>query len=134
MSVFKRKRPEPGPFIHTNDCAILRADPDAQIPWNEVDTGVWEARCQCGRQYFHEPARDEQARQDPLDPALARHAPPCERASVSEPDMLRLALKVTEKDGYWYVQCASCTAGWQVPFFAEEGVEARRDRGVTSAP
>jgi hypothetical protein len=124
MSVFKRKRPEPGQFVHTDDCPILRADPDASIPWNEVETDVWEARCQCGRQYFHEPDRDERARQDPLDPALARHAPECERASVIEPDVLRLILKVTEKDGYWYVQCGSCTSGWQVPF--------RRDR-VTSA-
>jgi hypothetical protein len=27
-------------------------------------------------------------------------------------------LKVRERDGYWWVECGSCEAGWQVPFYA----------------
>jgi hypothetical protein len=34
----------------------------------------------------------------------------------------RYIRKVTEKDSYWWVECAGCSGCWQVPFFAEESV------------
>jgi hypothetical protein len=33
--------------------------------------------------------------------------------------MIRAILRVTDKDGYSWVQCNSCEAGWQVRYYAE---------------
>jgi len=38
--------------------------------------------------------------------------------------VLRYIQKVTEKDSYWWVECAGCSGCWQVPFFAEERLAA----------
>lgn len=40
------------PFTHSDSCPILKADPDVQIEWSEVQTGRWEARCVCGARVF----------------------------------------------------------------------------------
>jgi hypothetical protein len=32
--------------------------------------------------------------------------------------MLRILLKVTDKDDYDWVECGGCGAGWQVPYYA----------------
>jgi len=49
---------------------------------------------------------------DPLDPWTARHAPQCEFAAESDPSTLRVLLKVTERDGYWWSSAArASTAG-----------------------
>lgn len=33
--------------------------------------------------------------------------------------MLRVLLKVIDKDGYNLVECGSCKTFWQVPYYAE---------------
>jgi hypothetical protein len=33
--------------------------------------------------------------------------------------ILKVLLRVTEKDGYWWCECAGCQSGWQVPYYAE---------------
>jgi hypothetical protein len=30
--------------------------------------------------------------------------------------MIKVLLRTTEMDGYWWVECAGCEGGWQVPF------------------
>jgi hypothetical protein len=52
----------------------MKADPDVQIEWVEVETGHWQAVCQCGTEYFHEPLTDERDRLHPYDPSTFRHA------------------------------------------------------------
>jgi hypothetical protein len=49
----------------------------------------------------------------------ATGAPECELRGETDHAVLRLALKATEKDGYWWVQCSACDSGWQVPYHAE---------------
>jgi hypothetical protein len=116
-----RKKGPTRPFRHEDDCKILRADPGVQIEWSEIRAGVWEAVCQCGKQTYHEPT-PARARLDPLDPSTFRHGGGCEMREVTEPSVVRALLKVTEREGYWWVECGSCDFGWQVPFFAEERV------------
>jgi hypothetical protein len=115
--MFGRRKGPGRPFSHSEGCKILAADPTVSIPWNETRTGHWEARCQCGVSYFDEP-RTRPARLDPADPRSARHLPQCEFASETNPATLKVLLKVRERDGYWWVECGSCEAGWQVPFYA----------------
>lgn len=45
MFGLKKKRGPTQPFTHADDCKILKADPDVQIEWSEVETGHWEAVC-----------------------------------------------------------------------------------------
>ena len=104
-------------FIHSENCKILAADPSAEIQWSEIERGHWVAECVCGTEHYHEP-RTRRARLDPVDPRTARHLPQCEFASETNPATLKVLLKVRERDGYWWVECASCEAGWQVPFYA----------------
>jgi len=61
------------------------------------------------------------ARLDPYDPSTFRHAGQCEHRSTSDPALLRAILKVRDGagGGYWWVECASCEIGWQVPHHAE---------------
>jgi hypothetical protein len=40
----------------------------------------------------------------------------CEFVGETEAVMLRVLLKVTDKDYDW-VECACCAAGWQVPHY-----------------
>ena len=54
--MFHKKKGPNEPFAHADDCKILTADPDVQIPWSEIRGGVWEARCVCGVQYHHDPS------------------------------------------------------------------------------
>jgi hypothetical protein len=61
-----RKKGPDEPFGHADDCKIVHADPDVQIPWSEIRRGVWEARCVCGVQYHHDPITDDPVRNDPL--------------------------------------------------------------------
>ena len=57
---------------------------------------------------------------DPYDPSTFRHAGQCERRSTSDPALLRAILKVRDGagGGYWWVECATCECGWQVPYYA----------------
>jgi hypothetical protein len=46
MNMFGRRKKGPDKtFVHSEDCRILAADPDVEIPWNEVETGHWRAEC-----------------------------------------------------------------------------------------
>ena len=98
--MFGRKKGPDEPFAHAEDCKIVHADPQVQIPWSEIRRGVWEARCVCGVQYHHDPITDDRMRFDPLDPNTARHSPLCEFVSATDPSVLRAVLRVTPKDGY----------------------------------
>jgi hypothetical protein len=40
-------------------------------------------------------------------------------ASETDPAVLRLALRVQDREGYWWVECSGCECGWQVSHFAE---------------
>lgn len=72
----------------------------------------------CSCEYWREPA-SSRVRLDPLDPKTARHMGACEYKGVTEPDVIKVLLRTTEKDGYWWVECAGCEGGWQVAFYAD---------------
>jgi hypothetical protein len=47
-----KKESEPTrPFMHAPDCKLMKADPTTEIKWQEVETGLWVAECQCGKEY-----------------------------------------------------------------------------------
>lgn len=119
MGLFSRHKVPDKSFSHADDCKIMRADPTAEIKWSEVEMGLWVAECVCRKEYHRDPAVP-QVRQDPRDPKTARHAPQCELAQETEPGVLKLALKATERDGYWWTECSACEYGWQVLFYAAE--------------
>ena len=110
------------PFSHADDCKIFKADPIVQIPWNEEEPRYWVRTCVCAKEYHHEPYVEHRVRLDPFDPGTARHLPQCEYASTTDPGVLRLALRIADRAGYSWVECAACQGGWQVPYFAEENV------------
>lgn len=121
------KKQHPGlpsqPFAHTDDCGIVRADPDVEIPWSRIEARRWQRICQCGAEGWSEP-EPERARRDPLDPATAMHSGECEFREADR-DVLRVALKVRDGaggDDYWWVTCAGCDCSWAVPRYAEESV------------
>jgi hypothetical protein len=107
----KKKGPDKA-FDHSADCKIQAVDPTVSIEWSELERGHWVAECVCGTEYYHEP-RTRPAQLDPVDPRTARHLPQCEFASETNPGTLKVLLKVRERDGYWWVECGSCEAGWQ---------------------
>jgi hypothetical protein len=113
----RKKGPEKA-FSHAEDCKIQAADPSISIPWNEVRTGYWEARCVCGVEGWHAPVADR-VRSDPLDAKTSCHAGQCEFVSATDAAVLRLALKATDKDGYWWVDFSACDTACQVPYYAE---------------
>jgi len=93
--MFHKKKGPDEPFAHADDCKIVHADPDVQIPWSEIRRGVWEARCVCGVQYHHDPITDDRVRNDPLKIGH-RGAPQCELHGETDPGVLRLALKAVK--------------------------------------
>jgi hypothetical protein len=119
-----RKKGPTRPFSHTSDCKILRVDPGVKIPWNEIETGLWVAECQCGKQWARETPADQRVRLDPLDPSTSRHAPQCEQGDATDPAVLRAILKVRDgaDGGYWWVECGICDHGWQVPHYGAVSV------------
>jgi hypothetical protein len=106
-------------FSHADGCKILAADPTVSIPWNEIRTGHWEARCLCGVEGVDVRTADDRVRLDPLDPKTSRHAPQCEHRDTSDPALLRVLLKVRDGSGgdYWWVECGTCSTAWQVPHY-----------------
>jgi hypothetical protein len=72
-------------------------------------------------EYFREPITDNRVRLDPFDPATARHFGQCEYVSETDPAVIRVRLKVTDKGDYDWVECGGCGAGWQVPHFESVG-------------
>ena len=56
----------------------------------------------------------------PTDAKTSRHTGECEFASETDAALLRVILKVKDgAGGYWWVECGSCEAGWQVAHYAE---------------
>jgi hypothetical protein len=55
-----------------------------------------------------------------------RHAGQCEFASETDPDRLRVVLKVNDcaGDDYWWVTCGVCDCAWMVPHYGERWVTA----------
>jgi hypothetical protein len=47
------------------------------------------------------------------------NAPHCEFASETDAAVLKVLLKVRDRDGYWWVECNACDSAWQVPYYAE---------------
>jgi hypothetical protein len=113
MSGRRKKGPDKA-FIHSDDCKIYAADPTVSIEWSELEGGHWQAVCVCGARDHYEPVAGR-LRLDPLDPKTGRHLGQCEFSAESDPAVLRVVLKATEKEGYWWVTCGACDAGWQVP-------------------
>jgi hypothetical protein len=79
----------------------------------------WQAVCECGSEDVYEEPADRRARLDPLDPSTFVHAPQCENRDVTDPAVLRAILRVHDREGYWWVECAACDCGWQVPHYAD---------------
>ena len=57
-----RKKGPTRTFTHDDNCKILKADPTAEIKWQEVETGLWVAECQCGKEYEREAPADRRTR------------------------------------------------------------------------
>ena len=110
------------PFTHADGCKIAVVDPSYEPPWQEVESGHWRRECQCYGEDRWEPRVDTRTRLNPLDPSTSRHAPQCEHRDTTDPALLRALLKVTDRDGYAWVECGICEHGWQVPYYAAESV------------
>jgi hypothetical protein len=37
---------------------------------------------------------------------------------VIDPTIVKVILRVHDREGYWWVECATCEYGWQTPYFA----------------
>lgn len=109
-------------FAHAEGCKVVVADAGFQPEWQEVEEGHWRRICQCYSEDMYEPRADPRVRLDPMDPPTFRHAPWCEHRDVTDPSIVKALLSVRERENYWYVQCGTCETGWQVPFYAAEGV------------
>jgi len=66
-------------------------------------------------------------RVDPLDPKTARHLGQCEYISETDPAVIKILLKITDKGDHDWVECGACDAGRQVPHYAV-ALMARADR------
>jgi len=68
----------------------------------------------------YDPVADR-VRLDPLDAKTSRHAGECEFVSEADPAVLKILLKVKPGlgEGYDWVECGACGAGWQVAHHAE---------------
>ena len=54
--------------------------------------------------------------------ATFRHGAGCEHRDTTDPAIIGATLRVQEREGYWWVECATCDYGWQVPYYAAESV------------
>jgi hypothetical protein len=118
----RRKKRPTRPFAHADNCKIVKADPSVEIPWQEIETGLWIAECVCGKEYEREAPADRRVRLDPIDPSTSRHGLGCEHRDVTDPVLLRAILRVHDREGYWWVECGTCDYGWQVAYYAAESV------------
>ena len=121
MFGLKRTTPVLPPFSHTDDCKILKADPEVEIQWSYEGNGLWTAACVCTVEHYREPFIDDRVRQDPLDPKTSHHFGQCEYAGETDRATLKLLLRVTPKDGYSWTECSACESGWQVADSATPG-------------
>jgi hypothetical protein len=72
----------------------------------------------CTVEYFRERITDNRIRLNPLDPSTSRHLGQCEYIGETNPSVLEVLLKLTDKGDYDWCECGSCGAGWQVPHHA----------------
>jgi HNH endonuclease len=95
-----------------------------EIPWSEVESGHWQADCQCRSEHVYDRSADPRARLDRRDPSTFRHAGQCEHRGTTDPVVLRAISKVRDGAGgdYWWVECGACDTAWQVPHYAAESV------------
>ena len=119
MGLFRKKGPDRA-FSHAPDCKIVKADPGVEIPWQEIETGLWIAECVCGKEYKRSALADGRVRLDPLDPSTFRHSGGCEQRDVTDPAILRATLRVQEREGYWWVENSMCPCCWQTLYLAEK--------------
>jgi hypothetical protein len=120
MRLLRRNGPPAGPFSHSGDCVIVRADPSVRLEWDEIAPGHFRRECRCGAEDYYRPGDRE--RLDPLDVRYSRHEGQCMYASESDPDVLRLVLRVKRglgSDDYSWVSCSACDCSWAVADFAE---------------
>jgi hypothetical protein len=70
---------------------------------------------------YTEPLVDDRVRLNPLDPKTSRHLGQCEYIAETDRGVLKVLLKVKPGmgEGYDWVECGACDAGWQVPHYAE---------------
>ena len=124
MFGLKKKGPSQptGPFAHAEGCKIVVADPGFQPEWQEIEEGHWRRICQCYSEDIYEPRVDTRTRLDPLDPSTFRHGGGCEHRDTTDPTIIKAILRVHDRDGYWWVECATCEHAWQVPNYAAEVV------------
>jgi hypothetical protein len=64
---------------------ILKADPNVEISWQEIETNSWVAECACGKEYWREAPADRRVRLDPFDPSTFVHAWACEYRYATDP-------------------------------------------------
>ena len=120
MHTFGRSKKGPDrAFSHGDDCKIQAADPTVSIESQEVEPGFWEARCVCGVETHRELTAGDRVRLSPFDSRTSCHLPQCEYISETDPSVLKLVLKATDRESYFWVACSACDAGWQVPYYAE---------------
>lgn len=74
-----------------------------RAPRGTRSSAVCGSAAVCSCEYWREPA-SSRVRLDPLDPKTARHMGACEYKGVTEPDVIKVLLRTTEKDGYWWVE------------------------------
>jgi hypothetical protein len=120
-----RYTPPDTPFVHADDCKIVAADPTMKPPWSRLEYGLWKRERVCSYEIWQEPP-PSRVRLDPLDPKTARHMGACEYKGTTNPDVIKVLLRITEKDSYWWVECGGCEGDWQVPFYAQESARADR--------
>jgi hypothetical protein len=122
MLGFRKKGGPTRAFSHATNCKILKADPGVEIPWQEIETGLWIAECVCGKEYHRELVTDGRSRLDPLDPSTFRHHGGCDQRDLTDLAIIRATLRVQEREGYWWVESSMCACCWQVPYYAAKSV------------
>ena len=78
MFGLRKRKPPNKPFTHADDCPIVKADPDVEIPWSYLGEGFWRAECVCSFESYTEPLVDNRVRLNPYDPATSKHLGQCE--------------------------------------------------------
>jgi hypothetical protein len=64
----------------------------------------------CGVEGWHAPDAGQVRRNDPYDPATARHLGQCEFIGVTDPVAFKVLLKIADKGDYDWVECGGCEA------------------------
>jgi len=73
-----RYTPPDTPFAHSEDCKIVKADPNVELPWSRLEYGLWKRECACSYETWQEPAPSRVR----LDPQIRRRHATWEPAST----------------------------------------------------